>query len=68
MSSLVQLANNILSHLQAHFSSHTRLYDIAIDGVQEPSTGGAAGGISSLLAPGQSFMVEAYCGISRRRP
>lgn len=59
MQPIDQLVNNVLSHLQAHFSSHTRLYDIAIDGVQEPSTGGAAG----VLGPGQTFMVEAYCGL-----
>lgn len=54
-----QAAFDILNHLQSHFSSHTRLYDIAIQGVQEVSDTALAG----AWAPGQTFLVEAYCGL-----
>ena len=55
-----QRATALLSHLQAHFSSTTRLYDIAIQGIQEVSPDHIP---SNPLAPGQTFMVEAYCGL-----
>lgn len=53
-----QLGQAILSHLQASFSSATRLYDLSIEGLQEASRPGSLG---LGFLPGQTFMVEAYC-------
>ncbi|MEO5659851.1 MAG: contractile injection system protein, VgrG/Pvc8 family, partial [Polaromonas sp.] len=52
-------AHSILSHLQANFSSASRLYDLSIDGIQEAIP---AGQTSLGFGPGQTFMVEAWCG------
>jgi hypothetical protein len=35
-----QASNDILSHLQASFSSASRLYDLGIDGIQGPARPG----------------------------
>jgi uncharacterized protein involved in type VI secretion and phage assembly len=50
-------SQDILSHLQTHFTSATRLYDLSIEGIQEasPPHTKALG-----FLPGQTFMVEAY--------
>ena len=55
-----QAATDILNHLQTGFSSASRLYDLGIEGVQEAS---AARQLSSGFGAGQTFMVEAWCGL-----
>ncbi|NMM08662.1 MAG: type VI secretion system tip protein VgrG [Polaromonas sp.] len=55
-----QTTQNIVSLLQANFSSAKRLYDLSIEGVQEASPLGAMG---TGFLPGQTFMVEAYVGL-----
>ena len=54
-----QLAQDIFTHLQTSFSSATRLYDLSIEGLQERSPPHTTG---MGFLPGQTFMVEAYCG------
>jgi uncharacterized protein involved in type VI secretion and phage assembly len=52
-------AQSIFSILQASFSSASRLYDLSIEGLQEAAP---AHSVSSGFLPGQTFMVEAWCG------
>jgi hypothetical protein len=51
------LAHTILSHLQASFSSASRLYDLSIDGIQEAS---AAGQTSTGLGQRDAFVLPAH--------
>ncbi len=54
-----QLVQSILGTLQASFSAASRLYDLSIAGVQEPSPPHTK---ASGFLPSQTFMVEAFTG------
>jgi len=56
-----QLGQDILNHLQANFSSATRLYDLSIEGVQKASPPASLASAGQVFLPSQTFMVEAYC-------